>query len=167
MAPACLFLPPTRSSTARFGPVARPLANARGFHEKAGLCQGGSRLGVGPPLLIQMRLPTNGRHDARPVRRPPFPHSGMRFFGREEICQGRLLLPAKRTLDRFAPFRTIKAEGKGPGGLRGLVPLAEDEAAPHARFSAPSIPDFQPFLGTVLCPIVFHARSIATLPSAL
>ena len=64
--------------------------------------------------------------------------SRMCFFGREEICQGRPVLAAKRTLDRFPPFRTIKTEGKGAGGLRGLVPLAEYEAAPHARVSAPS-----------------------------
>jgi hypothetical protein len=60
------------------------------------------------------------------------------FFGREESCQGRRSLPAQRTLDSFPPFRTIKSEGKGAGGLRGLVPLAKYEAAPHARASAPS-----------------------------
>src|ERR1700722_1492728 len=117
------------------------------------------------------RRPTGGMIRPRPW--PPFPHIRWRFFGREKICQGRPGLPAQRTLDRFFPFRTIKAEGKGAGGLRGLVPLAEYEAAPHARGSAPSLSHL-PVLSwifhrseTAICPIAFPARSIATLPSAL
>src|ERR1700691_1106155 len=92
-------------------------------------------------------------------------------LGREEICQGRRQ-PAKRTLDRFPPFRTIKTEGKGAGGLRGLVPLAKYEAAPHARTSALSpsqlstLSRLSPFSETVLCSI-FLRTSIAMLPSAL
>jgi len=81
-------------------------------------------------------------------------------------------MPAKRTLDSFPPFRTIKSEGKGAGGLRGLGPLAKYEAAPHARPSAPSLPavshplPVEPFSETVFCSI-FLRTSIAILPSAL
>jgi hypothetical protein len=107
----------------------------------------------------------------RPVRGPPFPMSSCFFFGREDSCQGRRM-PAKRTLDSYPPFRTIKTEGKGAGGLRGLVPLAKHEAAPHARASAPSpsqrptLSLTSPFSETVFCSI-FLRTSIAMLPSAL
>src|SRR6266436_1346523 len=107
------------------------------------------------------REPTNGRHDGLRSFGPLSLIIGCVFFGREEICQGRLL-PAQRTLDRFPPSLTIKTEGKGAGGLRGLVPLAEYEAAPHARLGAPSLSPFATlfliwtyFAGTVFCPIVF------------
>jgi hypothetical protein len=53
-------------------------------------------------------------------------------------------------------------------------PLAEFEAAPHARLQRavrrrgiPLSPADSHFARTAFCPIVFHARSIATLPSAL
>ena len=59
--------------------------NGRGFHEKAGRCQGIflSR------TIAKVSGPTNGRPYAAPHRhRPPFPYLG-EFFGREGICQGR------------------------------------------------------------------------------
>jgi hypothetical protein len=107
-------------------------------------------------LMEVRRRPTGGTISLRPG--PPFPHIRRCFFGREKICQGRLGLAAKRTLDRFSPFRTIETEGKGAGGLRGLVPLAEYEAAPHARFSAPCL---------VLSRVFSHFSKSAYLPDCL
>jgi hypothetical protein len=146
--------------------------SSRGFHEKACLCQVKSRLGES--LLIRvMPGPTNGRHDTATGQGPlSLMIRSVSSEGRNSVKGG---LPAKRTLDRVPPFRTIKTEGKGAGGLRGLVPLAEYEAEPHARFSAPSLSP-RPVLswlanhlsGTILCPIVCRvSSSIATLPSAL
>ena len=120
------------------------------------------------------------QREARPSHWPwpPFPPSQDLLFGREEICQGRPVLPAKRTLDRFPPFRTIKTEGKGAGGLRGARPPWRSmrqrlmRALQRARPPAPDCP--YPALSPIsyfrigFLPIVFRATiRIATLPSAL
>ena len=70
--------------------------------------------------------------DEPPAQGPPFPHPSC-SSERKESVKGARFLRGLRTLDRFFPFWNIDPEGKGAGGLRGLVPLAEYEAAPHAR----------------------------------
>ena len=73
----------------------------------------------------------NGEN-ATPPRAPPFPHLSC-CLERKESVKGARFLRGLRTLDRFFPFWKMDPEGKGAGGLRGFDPLAEYEAAPHAR----------------------------------
>src|ERR1700730_10215743 len=60
---------------------------------------------------------------------------------REGSVKGARFWRGWRTLDGSLSDPTIRSEGKGPGGSGGLTracPLAEFEAAPQARSSAPS-----------------------------
>ena len=63
--------------------------------------------------------------------------------GRQSVKGGRFL-PALRTLDRLPRFRTIKAEGKGAGGLRGLAPWRSMRQRLMRACGAPS-PAHSPF----------------------
>lgn len=44
------------------------------------------------------------------------------FSDREGFVKGALLLRGLRTLDKCLPIWNLESEGKGAGGLRGLVP---------------------------------------------
>jgi hypothetical protein len=57
---------------------------------------------------------------------------------RKESVKGARFVRGLRTLDRFFPFWNMDSEGKGAGSQG--YPLAEYEAAPHARRQARRFP---------------------------
>src|SRR5579864_4929491 len=81
--------------------------------------------------------PTTGRRDqVLTWTQAPFPSYGDVFRERGGSVKGARFWRGWRTLDRSLAFPTIQSQGKGPGS-QGAGPLAEYEAAPHARLSAP------------------------------
>ena len=81
-----------------------------------------------------------------PFPKARFPLSAEPLREWRSRCQGRRLLPAQRTLDcHFAsPYNSTPRE-RGPGS-QGACPLAEYEAAPHARLRAFLLPPIQCFV---------------------
>ena len=97
-----------------------PLADARGFHEKAGLCQvQNPPRGRAGGFDGSRRRPTGGT--IRPDHGPLSLITRTRFFGREEICQGR---PRRRSepLTDFLPSVQSRPRERGPGVSGGSPP---------------------------------------------
>ena len=57
----------------------------------------------------------------------------VRSSERWDFVKGALWLRGLRTLDEVPPFGILNYPGKGGQGSQGACPLAEYEAAPHAR----------------------------------
>ena len=111
------------------------LAFLCGFHEKAGICQ--AHFFSSAVLCHSWGRPTGGRLPPPPMG-PPFPHLSLPSGSGGESVKGAPFLRGLRTLDRFSPLPYNRVPGKGGRGSQGACPLAEFEAAPHARrFCAP------------------------------
>ncbi len=83
-------------------------------------------------LISSGARPTGGRK--RSAFRGPLLLDLICALRREEIqVKGARGLRGLRTLDRFPPFAKMGKKGKGGRGSQGACPLAEYEAAPHAR----------------------------------
>jgi hypothetical protein len=117
-------------------------------------------------------VPTSGRRNRPRAFCPLSLISSWRSSeGRKSVKGGRFCRRSEPLTD-FLPSVQSASRERGPGS-QGACPLAEYEAAPHARPSAPSpSPDSvlcwigSGFSRTLVCPTVSRAR-FATLPSAL
>ena len=75
-----------------------------------------------------------------PSIRPPFPLHSYLLRNGGDLSRARRFCAGLRTLDRFSPFRTIQSPRERGPGSQGACPLAEFEAAPHARLTRAAPP---------------------------
>src|SRR4051812_9280974 len=107
-------------------------------------------------------LPTKGRQYAAAFQRPPFPHLWCLSSQGSESVKGGVLCRRSEPLTDSLPCVQSRLQGKGGRGSQGACPLAEYEAAPHARLKRAVTPAD----GEYVLVLVFSAI-VAMLPFAL
>src|ERR1041385_2579507 len=145
----------------------KPLPYGRGFHEKAGLCQD-----IFSCLTFAISSgPTDGEAGCCRVPKAPFPSSQLSLRNGGNLSRARGLCAACEPLTDSLRSGTWIPRERGPGS-QGACPLAEYEAAPHARRQAR--PPRGSFLVLCLCRCrsdcllsIDSSATVAMLPSAL